>query len=56
MLGLSEKIQETFGYPTEVLNPFKNITIGPKVDKYKVISLGPALAVAVGLALRGYDQ
>jgi type IV pilus assembly protein PilM len=56
MLGLSEKIQETFGYPTEVLNPFKNIAVGPKVDKYKVISLGPALAVAVGLALRGFDQ
>jgi type IV pilus assembly protein PilM len=56
MLGLSEKIQETFGYPTEVLNPFRNITVGPKVDKYKVTSLGPALAVAVGLALRGFDR
>ena len=55
MLGLSERVQETFGYSTEVLNPFKAISIGPKVDTLKVTSLGPALAVAVGLALRGFD-
>ncbi len=55
MAGLAEKIQETFGYPTEVLNPFKSITLGPKVDAARVTSLGPALAVAVGLALRGFD-
>jgi len=53
---LPEKIQEMFGYPTEVLNPFKAITIGPKVDAAKVTELGPSLAVAVGLALRGFDQ
>src|SRR5215471_1586918 len=56
MLGLAEHIQATFGYPTEILNPFKAITIGPKVDAAKATSLGPALAVAVGLALRGFDQ
>jgi len=56
MLGLAERIQETFGCPTEVLNPFKSITLGPNVDAAKVTSLGPALAVAVGLALRGFDQ
>ncbi len=56
MLGLAERIQETFGYPTEVLNPFKSITVGPKVNAAKVRSLGPALTVAVGLALRGFNQ
>lgn len=55
MVGLAEKIQETFSYPTEVLDPFKSITVGQKVDAAKVTSLGPALAVAVGLALRGFD-
>ncbi len=55
MIGLADKIQETFTYPTEVLDPFKSITIGPKVDAAKITSLGPALAVAVGLALRGFD-
>jgi type IV pilus assembly protein PilM len=54
--GLTEKIEEIFGYPTEVLNPFKSISVGPKVDKAKVASMGPALAVAVGLALRGFDR
>jgi type IV pilus assembly protein PilM len=53
MLGLAEKIQETFGCRTEVLNPFNSITMGPHVDISRVRSLGPVLAVAVGLALRG---
>jgi type IV pilus assembly protein PilM len=54
--GLPEKIQEVFGYPTEVLDPFRSIGIGPKVDAAKLATFGPALAVAVGLALRGFDQ
>ena len=53
MFGLAERLQETFGHPAQVLNPFKSIAVGPKVDGAKVRSLGPALAVAVGLALRG---
>src|SRR5206468_283896 len=55
VMGLPEKIQEVFGYPTEIFDPFKAITIGPKVDAMKVASFGPALTVAVGLALRGFD-
>lgn len=55
IIGLAEKIEETFGFPTEVLDPFKSIAVGPKVDAAQVRSLGPALAVAVGLALRGFD-
>jgi type IV pilus assembly protein PilM len=54
--GLADKIQETFDYPTEVLDPLKHVTPGPKVDGAKVASLGPSLAVAIGLALRGFDQ
>jgi len=56
MFGLAEKIQQTFGYPTQIFDPFKSIDIGPKIDVQKVTSLGPALTVAVGLALRGFDQ
>jgi len=56
MTGLAKKIQESFACPTEVLDPFKSISIGPKVNAFKVTSLGPALAVAIGLALRGFDQ
>src|SRR5678815_1619137 len=54
--GLADKLQETLGYPTEVLNPLKHITIGPKVNAGQINSLGPSLAVAVGLALRGFDR
>ena len=56
MLGLADRIQATFSYPTQVLDPFKSISVGAKVDSRTVTSLGPALAVAVGLALRGFDQ
>src|SRR5947199_4166114 len=56
MHGLATKIQDTFGYSTEILDPFKAIAIGPKVNLGTVTSLGPALTVAVGLALRGFDQ
>jgi type IV pilus assembly protein PilM len=56
MLGLAERIQETFSCPTEIMDPFKSIKVGMGVDLYKVSTLGPALAVAVGLALRGFDQ
>jgi len=56
MVGLPEKIQATFSCPTGVLDPFRSITINPKVDAAKVIFLGPALAVAVGLALRGFSE
>jgi len=55
-IGLATKIQETFGYSAEVLNPLKSITFGPKVNAAQITSLGPALTVAVGLALRGFDQ
>ena len=56
MPGLRERIQAAFSYPTSVLDPFRSITVGPKVSAVKVTSLGPALAVAVGLALRGFKQ
>jgi type IV pilus assembly protein PilM len=56
MVGLAEKIQDAFSYPTEVMDPFRSVTLGPKVDAVRATSLGPALAVAVGLALRGFDQ
>src|SRR5881296_3506354 len=51
MPGLAEKIEEAFGHPTEVLNPFKAIAIGADVDSAQAMWLGPSLAVAIGLAL-----
>ena len=56
MTGLAEKIEDAFGHPTEVLNPFKAIAIGSDVDSAQAMWLGPSLAVAIGLALRGVEQ
>jgi Tfp pilus assembly PilM family ATPase len=53
---LADKIQETFGHPTEVLDPLKYITLSPKVNAGQINLLGPSLTVAVGLALRGFDR
>jgi type IV pilus assembly protein PilM len=54
--GLAQRLEDTFGYPTQTMDPFKSVTIGPKVDVARAAALGPSLAVAVGLALRGFDQ
>lgn len=53
--SVATKIQERFGYPTEVMNPFKSVEIGGKVKADQVHTRAPALAVAVGLALRGFE-
>jgi type IV pilus assembly protein PilM len=53
--GLAQKIEEVFGYPTEVMNPFRSIPLGPDVDAARAMALAPQLAVAVGLALRGVE-
>ena len=52
--GLVERIQTAFGYPTEILDPLKSIGVNKKVSG--IDEFGPSLAVAVGLALRGFDQ
>jgi type IV pilus assembly protein PilM len=54
--GLTEKIQMAFGFPTEVMDPLKTVKVGSKVDSGSVTEQGPALAVAIGLALRGFDE
>ena len=53
--GMTEKIQAAFNVPTEVLDPLKKLTVGSKVDS-GIRESGAALAVAVGLALRGFDE
>jgi type IV pilus assembly protein PilM len=55
MHGLAERIQATFGCPTGVLDPFRSISISPKLDSANVMLHGPSLAVAVGLAVRGFN-
>jgi len=54
--GLADRLQETLGYATEVFDPLRSITLSSKVSSSQITSQGPALAVALGLALRGFDQ
>ena len=50
-------ISERLGLPTEILNPFQNITINPKhVDLDELRQHAAQPAVAVGLALRRTDE
>ena len=53
--GLTEKVHMSFNVPTEVLDPLKGLSVGSKVNS-SVRDAGAALAVAVGLALRGFDE
>ena len=52
--GLTEKVGAAFGYPTEIMDPLKSVTVGSKVSS-GIQEIGPAVAVALGLALRGFD-
>ncbi|MBK8640400.1 MAG: pilus assembly protein PilM [Chromatiaceae bacterium] len=53
--GLDRVIGESLGITAYIANPFIHMTLGPKVGIQLIHRQGPALAVAVGLALRGFD-
>ena len=50
--GFVEKFSERTESKVELANPFRNISIDPKVDAELIQSVAPAAAVVVGLALR----
>lgn len=53
LAGLRELMAERLESPVDILNPFNAITFTPKeVDADAVNNMGPAAAVAVGLAVR----
>ena len=53
--GLADKIQAAFDMEAHMLDPIKSVKVGSKAGS-GVQDLGPTLAVAVGLAMRGFDQ
>ncbi|MBP8283636.1 MAG: type IV pilus assembly protein PilM, partial [Chromatiaceae bacterium] len=53
--GLDQVIGASLGITAYVANPFIHMTLGPKVGAQMIQRQGPALAVAVGLALRRFD-
>lgn len=54
--GLAELLGSEFGVPVEIIDPFRKIEISPdKFDPARIAEMGPTMAVAVGLAMRGFD-
>ncbi len=53
--GIAQMIEQEIGTPTTLAKPFENVNFDAAVDKQRVMSDGPALMIACGLALRGFD-
>ncbi|WP_407314449.1 pilus assembly protein PilM [Pseudomonas sp. nanlin1] len=53
--GLDQLIQQRLGTPTLVANPFADMALGSKVNAGALASDAPALMIACGLAMRGFD-
>ena len=54
--GLVDLLKEEFSVPVEIMNPFRKIVVGDKVDRGFVEENAPRLTIAVGLALRSFDE
>ncbi|HUU02064.1 MAG TPA: type IV pilus assembly protein PilM [Myxococcota bacterium] len=55
--SLYKVIESKVGVPVEIMNPFRNIEFDPKrFDPEYIRDVGPAAAVAVGLAIRSPDD
>lgn len=53
--GIDQVVGSSLKVLTYVANPFVHMTLGPKVGVPLIQRQGPALTVAVGLALRAFD-
>ncbi len=55
MPGLRREVEEKLGVPTMVANPFASMLIGNRVDAVALAADAPAMLIATGLALRGFE-
>jgi type IV pilus assembly protein PilM len=53
--GMEQEVSARLGILAYVANPFFHMTLGPRVPARLIQRYGPALVLAVGLALRGFD-
>lgn len=53
--GVGELVESKVGVPTMVANPFANMSVSSRVSTQALSNDAPALMVACGLALRGFD-
>ena len=57
MAGLVDLLKQDFSMPVEELNPFQRITYNPSGPWGSLVEENaPRLAVAVGLALRSFEN
>ena len=54
--GLTSLISSRIGTPCQVANPFQGMTISERVNESALLSDGPALMIACGLAMRGLNR
>jgi type IV pilus assembly protein PilM len=55
--GLMDVLREEFSIPVEEMYPFRKIVINPgRHNEEQIRELAPRLAIAVGLALRSFDE
>jgi len=52
VLGFPQYLHERFDAPVEILDPLRNVEKGKDLDMDRLDDVAPALAVAVGLAIR----
>jgi type IV pilus assembly protein PilM len=53
--GINRLVCERLELPTQILNPFRRMSISPVVSTGQLLRNAPGMMVAVGLALRGFD-
>lgn len=53
--GLAPMVERCLDIPTQVANPFVDMTLAPQVNPVALVDAAPALVIACGLALRSFD-
>jgi len=53
--GVDELVEDRIGIPCSIANPFANMSVASQVKPQRLSNDAPALMIAVGLALRGFD-
>ena len=53
--GLADMVTAKLGVPTSMANPFASMSLSSKVNEGNLLNDAPALMIACGLAMRGFD-
>ncbi|CAA6825674.1 MAG: Type IV pilus biogenesis protein PilM [uncultured Thiotrichaceae bacterium] len=53
--GIDDQIQSSVGIPTQLVNPFAEMTLSPRINPARFTNDIPAMLVATGLSLRGIE-